>query len=125
MSERIFADAWRECLRAHYQHVIRTDDQITLRTLVGVLHEVGFTDAELRQLEIEATMRADDMPNDYVPDMTAPHPVVPAEPEPDPDLVEPAAHEVDEADEIDERDDASDADDTPPDPNAPQQLSLF
>lgn len=78
-NESIFADEWRESLRAHYQHVIRNNDQVTLKTLVGVLHDVGFTDDELRQLAFEATLRAEDVADDFVPDMeilSGVHPVV-------------------------------------------------
>lgn len=88
-NDSIFADEWRDCLRAHYTSVIRNDDQITLRSLVGVMHEVGFSDEELRDLAFHATLRAEDMPDDFVPDMeilTGAQPV--AKPEPP---VEPAA----------------------------------
>lgn len=65
----IFAEEWRACLREQYKHVIRTNDPITRASLITVLHEVGFGDDELRQLEVEATIRADDMPDDFTPDL--------------------------------------------------------
>lgn len=66
-----FADDWRECLREHYKYVIRTDDKAALQTLPSVLHEAGFSDDDLRQIELEATMHVDDAPADFVP---KPHP---------------------------------------------------
>lgn len=70
MPASIFADEWRECLRAHYMTVIRTDDRITERTLRGVMmHEAGFTEAELKELAVRATMRVEDTPADFVPDL--------------------------------------------------------
>lgn len=80
----IFADDWRECLREQYKHVVRQQDHITRRSLIAVLHSVGFTEADLRALEIEATMRADDMPDDFVPDFDS----YPEEPAPAIDEVE-------------------------------------
>lgn len=68
MSERIFADDWRDCLREQYKYVIRQQDWRTEATLIQVLHDVGFQDAELAALRLEATMRAEDMPDDYVPE---------------------------------------------------------
>ena len=68
-NESIFADDWRECLQAQYQHVVRNNDQITLRTLVPVMHDVGFSEDELRELAFQATLRAEDVADDFVPDM--------------------------------------------------------
>lgn len=69
MEQSVFKDEWRRCLKEHYKHVIRHQDSTTQRTLVPVLHRLGFTDDDLRQLYVEATMRADDMPDDFVPEM--------------------------------------------------------
>jgi hypothetical protein len=87
MPPSIFADEWRECLRAHYTYVIRNQDRITERTLRGVMiHEAGFTDAELKELAVRATMRVEDAP-DLVPDLnllqedSAPHSVAVAMPQ--------------------------------------------
>jgi len=68
-NESIFADDWRECLQAQYQHVVRNNDQITLKSLVPVLIDVGFREDELRVLAFEATLRAEDVADDFVPDM--------------------------------------------------------
>jgi hypothetical protein len=67
--ESIFKDEWRECLRAHYMDVIRRDDQRTLKSLVRVMHDTGFGDDELAELRVRATMRMEDVPDDFVPDM--------------------------------------------------------
>jgi hypothetical protein len=65
----IFSDDWRECLREHYKYVVRNEDQTTLRTLVPVLQSeyINFSEEELRQLYIEATMRADELPDGFLP----------------------------------------------------------
>lgn len=123
MAERsIFADEWRDCLRAQYRSVVRNDDQVTLKTLVGVMYEVGFSEAELRELYLQATMRADDVPDDFVPDMD-----ILARPEPEPMQaapVEPPAPEPEpEPEPVAE---AEPTDDSEPQlPPGVQQLSLF
>lgn len=121
-----FADEWRECLREHYKYIIREQDRVTERSLLTVMHEVGFDDAELAELRVLATMRAEDMPEDYIPEAiyqtmgvdlpsTADYP---AEPQADDDLayVQEAAViapvESEEAAPEDEDD-------------APKQMSLF
>ncbi len=67
--ESVFGDEWRRCLREHYKYVKRNQDTATEETLTPILERFGFREDELRRLTIEATMRADDMPDDYVPDM--------------------------------------------------------
>jgi len=69
MKEDIFADEWRECLRAHYMHVIRTRDKVTQPSLTVVMHQAGFDDSELAELRVRATMHMDDVGEDFVPDM--------------------------------------------------------
>ena len=64
-----FANDWRDCLRAHYQHVLRNQDGVTERTLTGVLQSIGFNDGELAGLKVLATLRTDDLPPDFVPDL--------------------------------------------------------
>jgi hypothetical protein len=130
MYDNPFTDDWRDSLRAHYLYVVRENDHVTLRTLVSVMHQVGYTDDDLRQMYLEATIRADDLPDDFLPDMAYAQPPEAAAPpqqveavgaygdapatshdEPPPD--EPEAHDGDE--------------DEPPSPpsDAPRQLSLF
>ncbi len=66
----VFSDEWRRCMRVHYQHVIRHNDTVTKPTLTEVLHMVGFTEAELNQLYIEATMRTEDNNPDFKPNLS-------------------------------------------------------
>jgi hypothetical protein len=81
MAERsVFFTEWRRCLEEHYREVIRHEDKTTEKSLTGVLHRVGFTDSELRELYLEATMKADGTAADFVPDMSKlPFKVHPAE----------------------------------------------
>jgi hypothetical protein len=65
----IFSDEWRECLRAHFTTVVRNQDKVTEKTLRGVMHEAGFSDVELRELTVRATMRIEDVDADFVPDL--------------------------------------------------------
>ena len=76
MNQSPFADDWRASLREHYMDVIRRNDQITLRTLTGVMIETGFSEAELGELRVRATLRADQMPDDFVPDMDILEPTI-------------------------------------------------
>ena len=70
MAQRsIFFDEWIKSLREQYKYVIRNNDNVTLLSLTEVMHDVGFTDAELAQLRVEATMRAEDVADDFVPDL--------------------------------------------------------
>lgn len=75
----IFHDEWRNCLQAHYKTFVReeylpqTDRKAHARdALEKVLHQVGFSDDELHELYVRATMRVDDVP-DFVPTFEA-HP---------------------------------------------------
>ena len=78
----IFFDEWLRSLREQYKHVVRNKDQVALPTLTAVMHNVGFGEDELNQLRLEATMRADEVPDDFRPDLSiieksaslAPHP---------------------------------------------------
>ena len=53
--QNIFADEWRDCLRAHYTYVVRIGDHGTERTLRGVMVEVG-----LQRGRTQGTVRAGD-----------------------------------------------------------------
>jgi hypothetical protein len=144
MSRRIFTDDWRDCLREQYKSVIRQQDKRTEATLTEVLYEVGFTQDELAALRFEASLRAEDMPDDFVPEEVAQQVYAgvdaPAEP-----VLEPAAELSAEAEMQAVEEDAEDAepelldelpvesdmtdDDLPDaadgDADQPQQLSLF
>jgi hypothetical protein len=68
-----FESDWRECLGVHYMHVVRevasgAAPQHNADTLRGVLLQAGFSASELDDLYIRATMRADDLPPDYLPE---------------------------------------------------------
>ena len=69
MPENIFEAEWRECLEAHYMHVIRTNDKVTEPSLSIVMHSAGFSDAQLAELRVRATMHVDDVGKDFVPDL--------------------------------------------------------
>jgi hypothetical protein len=140
--ESIFRDEWRECLRAHYMDVVRRDDQRTLKSLVRVMHDTGFTDDELAELRVRVTLRVEDVPEDFVPDMrifqmdadVAASPVIAPQPDGEPPyledevgdavqdaFLEPAEPSAEEfQDNVPEEADADEED-----PDAPQQLSLF
>ena len=78
----VFFDEWLRSLREQFKHVVRSKDQVTLPTLTAVMHNVGFGEEELNQLRLEATIRADELPEDFTPDLNiiekaaspAPHP---------------------------------------------------
>ena len=82
MSENIFADEWRDCLRAHYMHVVRNNDHVTEPTLRVVMHDAGFSESELAELRVRATMHVDDVGADFVPDLDVLNPAAPSEPAP-------------------------------------------
>lgn len=56
----LFFDEWQACLRAHYVHVIRTQDTVTEPTLRHVLLTTGLTEDELDALRAEALDTAGD-----------------------------------------------------------------
>lgn len=64
-----FHEYWRDALRAHYLHVVRTGDRRTEISLRGLLlNQLGFSEAELKALYIQATMHVDQVGADFVPD---------------------------------------------------------
>jgi hypothetical protein len=65
----VFSGEWRRCLKEHYKYVVKSQDKRTETTLTPILNRFGFTETELQQLYIEATMRAEEMPDDFMPDM--------------------------------------------------------
>ena len=76
----VFFEEWLSSLREQYKHVVRNNDRVTLPTLTAVMQNAGFGEAELTQLRLEATLRADEVPAGFKPDMNildqtpAPHP---------------------------------------------------
>lgn len=67
--DSVFSDEWRRCLEEHYKYVVKNQDKNTEETLTPILERFGFREDDLRKLTVEATMRADDMPDDFVPEM--------------------------------------------------------
>ncbi len=67
MSRSPFTEEWRSCLREHYKQTVRENDRATLETLNGVMANVGFREDDLRALVLEATIRADELPDGFVP----------------------------------------------------------
>ena len=65
----IFSMDWRACLREQYKQVFRIQDSSVKESLTDIMLRAGFTEAELAQLCIEATMRTEDAPADFVPDL--------------------------------------------------------
>lgn len=70
MTTNPFEEAWRQCLREHYLHVIRENDATTRQSLTRVLlsEAVGLTESDLRAWYIEATMHVDDVGEHALPD---------------------------------------------------------
>lgn len=133
-SSDIFADDWRDCLREQFRHVVRAQDKITEASLLSVMHEVGFSESELAELRVLATMRADAMPDDFSPDLDALQPEEPAiYPAALPQVDDPADDAPEPAPVADDAEAPLDDDlaaDTElfvaePDPDTPRQLSLF
>lgn len=122
----LFADDWHDCLREQYMHVIRQDDHITLNTLIGVMHQVGFSDTELAELRVRATMHVDEVGADFVPDLDILEPTVYAGVDVEPDDTPPTyAEALEEAAQETESEPGEPEDEPPAEPDAPQQLSLF
>lgn len=78
----VFFEEWLRSLREQYKHVVRSNDQLTLRSLTAVMHNVGFGEDELTQLRLEATMHVDDVGTDYVADVSIVEKALAAQPHP-------------------------------------------
>lgn len=132
-----FGPYWRDALRAHYTHVVRSGDTRTEVTLRGLmLNKLGFTDGELKTLYVEATMHVDQVGADFVPDAaflrsleSEAEALIESEaPEIAPEVIAAIAEQMDarladqEADAV-SAEPGEAADEAPPD--APAQLSLF
>jgi hypothetical protein len=118
----LFFDEWQACLRAHYVHVIRTNDAVNERTLRHVLLQSGLSEDALLQLHVEALASSPTVPDaEATFEEPVPEPdgaAVYAEDEPfDAALDEPPADLQDDEDEQ--------ASDNPPPTDHGQQLSLF
>lgn len=125
----VFADEWRACLREHFMDVVRNRDRSTEKSLISVMHEVGFSESELAELRVRATMHVDDAPEDFVPDLevleveeATIHAV--AQPDEASDVQEEERVEAEVVEESLEAEEVE-ADDIPEEEDGPQQLSLF
>lgn len=116
----VFSDEWRDCLREQYKHVMRQDDQLTRRSLVKVMYQVGFSDDDLERLGVEATMRAEDMPDDYVPPQ-----IMEAEPRFQPHPLECQCPECVNIDLVPHDDEGQPLDPDEIEDDQPRQLSMF
>ncbi len=65
----VFFEEWLRSLREQYKLVLRQDDRVTLSSLTAIMLDIGFSEDELAQLRIEATMHVDAVGADYVADM--------------------------------------------------------
>jgi hypothetical protein len=61
----VFAAEWRRCLEAQYMDVVRRGDTNNRKSLQQVMLRVGFREDDLRALYVRATMRAEDLPDDF------------------------------------------------------------
>jgi hypothetical protein len=119
----IFFDEWRESLREHYKYIIRINDKVTLKSLRGQMHELGFSEIELKELEVLAFVRTEDAPEGFVPDLEALRPADEPQIFPSVEINDQVDEtEISESEQIDNEDD-DDSDQEPP--SQTQQLSLF
>ena len=51
--ENLFEQDWRDCLRAHYVHVIRERDVVNEESLITVLRQTGFSDDDINAIRAE------------------------------------------------------------------------
>lgn len=129
-----FGDYWRAALREQYKFVVSRGDKRTEATLRALLlGQLGFTESEVQDLYIRATMHVDQVGADFVPDAefvrqveAEAAAVVASEPPPvSAEVVAAVAAQMDAA--LDAQADTSPPADDPPDPppDVPAQLSLF
>lgn len=64
-----FSSQWRDCLAAHYIYMARNDTPETLSVLSDLMQSVGFRDSDLGGLYVKATMRMEDLPDGFVPNV--------------------------------------------------------
>lgn len=116
MAERIFDDDWRACQREHLRTVMAAGDSRNVTTLVQVLREIGFGEADL-DLEPDAASLAADAGLQSATAVEDVAPVMEDVPEP---------FDKDDADDVNEALENGPEDSGPPDDgDAPAQLSLF
>src|SRR5260370_40819766 len=51
--ENLFEQDWRDCLRAHYVHVVSERDVVNEESLITVLRQTGFSDDDINAIRAE------------------------------------------------------------------------
>ncbi|SRR5258708_4773140 len=51
--ENLFEQDWRDCLRAHYVHVVSERDVVNEESLITVLRQTGFSDEDITAIRAE------------------------------------------------------------------------
>lgn len=64
-----FDEEWRESLAEQFKHAARLEGKTRRDALRQMLHELGFSEGQLRDLYIDATMHIDDLNADFLPDL--------------------------------------------------------
>lgn len=67
MEKSPFGEAWRDSLREQFKRVARTGSPQRLEDMIALLTRQGFSQEEINALYIRATMRTDDLPEDFTP----------------------------------------------------------
>lgn len=65
----VFRGEWHAQQEAHYRYVVRTGDSQRREHIKQVMRDLGYSEEEIAQLYMQATMHVDDMPDDFVPDL--------------------------------------------------------
>ena len=60
----IFEEEWRDCLRAHYFHVIKERDTNNEVSLISVLIQTGFTEDDIAAMRAEVLAELDWTPDE-------------------------------------------------------------
>lgn len=64
-----FAAEWRACLAEQYQQVVRGSNRAQRDDYAQTLRDAGFSESEIAQLYLDATLRQEDLPAGFVPDL--------------------------------------------------------
>lgn len=65
----IFGDQWRATQIAYFEQMMRTGNAEQRANACQIMRDSGFSDQEINDLYIQATMHLDDVPDDFVPDL--------------------------------------------------------
>lgn len=64
-----FTDDWHAMQTSQFTYIMRTGDAQQRAAAIHVMRQTGYSEAQIRALYIDATMHADDVPPDFVPDV--------------------------------------------------------